>query len=98
MQNLLAPLTGRCPTLRMLTIRKVGQKRRTAFTPESSAKDEDIYHEIATFVNSVRGTLRRIAFEQGERIARPPPPIAGRIATVGPPPPPIPDQGVTMAP
>lgn len=42
MQNILGPLAGRCPNLRTLTLRKVGQWRRTEFTPEFAAKDEDI--------------------------------------------------------
>lgn len=79
MQNLLGPLIGRCPNLRALTLRKVGQRYHTEFPIESQAKDEDLYHEFALFINSVKHTLRHVVFEQGERTGRPPPPAAGQI-------------------
>ena len=76
MQNLLGPLTSRCPNLRSLTMRKVGQTHPGEFTPPCIAKDKDIYREFATFIDSVRPTLQQLVFEQGERTARhvvPPP-------------------------
>lgn len=42
-QNLLGCLNGRCPNLRTLTLRKVGQSRGTEFTPEFAAKDVDLF-------------------------------------------------------
>ena len=96
MQNILGPLAGRCPNLRTLTLRKVGQWRRTDFTLEFAAKDEDMYREIAFFINSVKGTLRHFVFEQGPRrlpagLAAPAASaaavaaVAGQIVTVRPP-------------
>ena len=72
MQNLLGPLTGRCQNLRSLVLRKVGQRLPDEFTFEFSAKDEDIYHEFVTFINSVKATLRHVVFEQGQRVPQPP--------------------------
>ena len=92
MQNLLGPLTGRCPNLRTLTFRKVGESYNAEFTPEFEAKDEDIYLEFATFIVSAQQTLQRVVFEQGERTSQPPPPplpAAGPIVNVGPPPVPL---------
>ena len=76
MQNLLGPLTGRCPNLKSLTLRKVGKRHSTEFTPEFDAKDIDIYHEFATFIDSAKATLQHVVIEQGERAdsRRPPPP------------------------
>ena len=68
MQNLLGPLAGRCPNLRTLKLRKVGQRDQIEFTPEFGAKDEDIYREFARFIHSVKSTLRHVVFEQGENI------------------------------
>ena len=76
MQNILGPLAGCCPNLRTLTLRKVGQWRRREFTPEFAAKDEDMYREIAFFIDSVKGTLRHLVFEQGRRTAPQPLPAA----------------------
>ena len=67
MQNLLGPIAGLCPNLRSLTIRKVGEAYYGEFTRELAAKDCDFYLELAVFMNSVKGTLRHIVFEQGER-------------------------------
>lgn len=81
MQNILGPLAGHCPNLRTLTLRKVGQWRRTEFTPEFAAKDEDIYREFAFFIDSVKGTLRHLVFEQGRRTApRPLSPVPAAVA------------------
>lgn len=85
MQNLLGPLTSRCPNLRRLTIRKVGQRGPTEFTPRFTAKDIDLYFELATFIYSVKGTLRHFVFEQGERTAPPPPPTGNQIVISVPP-------------
>ena len=74
MQNLLGPMAGHCPNLRSLTLRKVGERDQNEFTPEFAAKDEDIYHEFATFIGLVKPTLRHLTFEQGERATRPLPP------------------------
>lgn len=94
MQNILGPLADRCPNLRTLTLRKVGQWRRTQFTPEFAAKDEDMYREFAFFIDSVKGTLRHLVFEQGRYKAPRPLPaaptvpaaavaaVAGQIVTV----------------
>ena len=71
MQNLLGPIAGLCPNLRSLTIHKVGQAYHGEFTRELVAKDCDLYFELAVFINSVKGTLRHIVFEQGERGAHP---------------------------
>ena len=83
MQNLLGPLTGRCPNLRSLTLRKVGQKGSTEFTPEFSAKDMDIYREFATFVGSAKATLQHVVFEQGERTDPRHPPQPGQVVVLG---------------
>ena len=83
MQNLLGPLTGRCPNLRSLTLRKVGQKHRTEFTLEFSAKDIDIYHEFATFIDSAKATLQHVVFEQGERTDPRHPPPPGQMVVLG---------------
>ena len=76
MQNLLGPLTGRCPNLRSLTLRKVGQRHGNEFTPEFIAKDSDIYDEFGTFISSMKARLQHIMFEQGGPTAlrHPPPP------------------------
>ena len=95
MQNLLGPLAGHCPNLKTLTLRKVGQRRHAEFTPEFCAKDEDIYREFAIFISSVKQTLRRVVFEQGERATRPSIPAAGPIFPVAPPP--IPAAGHVVA-
>ena len=71
MQNLLGPIAGLCPNLRTLTIRKVGEAYYGEFTPELAAKDCDFYLELAAFIHSVKGTLRHIVFEQGERGTHP---------------------------
>ncbi|CAD6594574.1 MAG: hypothetical protein ASARMPRED_000915 [Alectoria sarmentosa] len=85
MQNLFGSLTGLCSNLRRLTIRKVGQRGQTEFTPVFSAKDIDMYFELATFIYSVKGTLRHFVFEQGERTAPPPPLTGNQIVIVVPP-------------
>lgn len=85
MQNLLGHLACRCPNLRPLTFRKVGQARHTESNPEFAAKDEDIYIEVAWFRYGVRRTLRHVVFEQGGRMAPRPIPAAGHIFVVGPP-------------
>lgn len=85
MQNLLGPLTGRCPNLRSLALRKVGQRRHTEYTPEFAAKDEDMYREFAFFIDSVKPTLRHVHFEQGRHTLRRRRPAAGQIVTVAPP-------------
>lgn len=95
MQNLLGPLTGRCPNLRTLTFRKVEESFNAEFTPEFEAKDEDIYLEFATFIVAAQKKLQHVVFEQGERTAQPPPPhpplqAAGPIVNGGPPPLPLP--------
>ena len=72
MQNLLGPIAGLCPNLRTLTIRKVGEAYHGEFTRELVAKDCDLYLELAIFISSVKGTLRHIVFEQGERGAHAP--------------------------
>ena len=76
MQNLLGPIAGLCPNLKTLTIRKVGEAYYREFTPELAAKDDDFYLELAVFIESVKGTLRHIVFEQGERGALHPLPIS----------------------
>lgn len=104
MQNLLGPLAGRCPNLKSLTLRKVGQWRRREFTPDFAAKDEDMYREIAFFIDSVKGTLRHLVFEQGRRTAPRPLPAtpAGPAAPTAPTAPAtavaaVPNQIVTVA-
>ena len=75
MQNLLGPFTDRCPNMRSLTLHKVGQKHRTEFTPDFDAKDIDIYHESATFIDFAKATVQHVVFEQGKRTdPRHPPP------------------------
>ena len=71
MQNLLGPIAGLCPNLRTLTIRKVGEAYHGEFTREFVARDDDLYFELAVFINSVKGSLRRLVFEQGERGTHP---------------------------
>ena len=77
MQNLLGPIAGLCPNLRTLTIRKVGEAYHGEFTRELVAKDCDFYLELAYFIHSVKGTLRHIVFEQGERGTLHPLPMPG---------------------
>ena len=78
MQNLLGPLTGRCPNLRSLTFRKVGQSHRLEFGQAFEAKDRDMYGEFANFIDSVNTTLQHLVFEQGERTAPLPVPPPGQ--------------------
>ncbi|KAM0796813.1 hypothetical protein BDR22DRAFT_824903 [Usnea florida] len=73
MQNLLGPIAGRCPNLRSLTVRKVGEAYYGEFTRELAAKDCDFYVELAVFINSVKRTLRHMVFEQGDRGTYPDP-------------------------
>ena len=66
MQNLLGSIAGCCPKLKSLTIRKVGQRHWRDFKITNSSIDQDLYSELATFIESVKGTLEHLTFEQGE--------------------------------
>lgn len=66
MQNLLSSIAGRCPKLKSLTIRKVGQRHWRDFDISYSSIDQDLYSELATFIELVKGTLEHLTFEQGE--------------------------------
>ena len=55
-----------CPKLKSLTIRKVGQRHWRDFDITYSSIDQDLYSELATFIESVKGTLEHLTFEQGE--------------------------------
>lgn len=83
MHNLLGSLAGRCPNLESLILRKVGENcpgpgGRRDFGREFSIKDEDLYAEWVELLNSVKGTLRHLVLEQGQRTFDPPLTINGR--------------------
>ena len=83
MQNLLGYLTGRCPNVRSLTLRKVGQRHLNQFTLGFIAKESDIYDELGTFISSMKATLQHVIFEQVARTALRHPLPPGQIFTPG---------------
>lgn len=64
--GLLTTLTGHCTALQTLILRRIGQNQAG---PEWHAASEDAsYTEWASFINSVKGTVEKLTFEQNERL------------------------------
>ncbi|MCJ1336466.1 hypothetical protein MMC09_001742 [Bachmanniomyces sp. S44760] len=63
MRRLLQPLEGKCHQLTSLFLRKAGQEH--AFVQDFNEKaDEEVYIEWASFVRTVKPTLKSLVFEQ----------------------------------
>ncbi|MCJ1463149.1 hypothetical protein MMC07_001754 [Pseudocyphellaria aurata] len=64
--GLLSMLTGQCTKLRTLVLRRIGQVKEGK-NWRASAEDAS-YTEWATFIRSVRGTVEKFTFEQGQSV------------------------------
>ena len=65
MLGLLKQLTGKCTSLRTLTLRKVAKAVVHSYDDTFFKKDVYVYEEWAEFIRSVAPTLRELTFEQG---------------------------------
>ncbi|MCJ1292160.1 hypothetical protein MMC34_003710 [Xylographa carneopallida] len=74
MRELLRPLQGRCSNLKSLYIRRCGQEgdQHEDFpTVWSNTAEEGAYMEYASFIDSVKSSLRSFHFEQGHQAPSP---------------------------
>lgn len=74
LSGLLTTLTGRCTALRTLTLRRIGESG--SGSSWHAGADEASYTEWASFICSVRGTVKKFTFEHWPRKCHPMPPAS----------------------